>query len=360
MKNIILNGGVGFLSKTTGSSKKYLMDVVLIRIILIFLLVFYHSFCPFTGGWTGLPIEINPVTDSYRLFGAISHHFRLEAMVFISGLLFGHTLKLHPERLNFNSCVTKKAKRLLLPGIMFSAIYYLMFYNLDAPAHRIIIDLLDGCGHLWFLPMIFWCFVLCYTVERSKISPATILVISMLATLLPHPLQLFGLGKLYHYFFYFYIGFAMKTGYIRNLSGKNKSWILAMLAISVCLSFAIDEMRILWDPETVYERALRSVISGICSFVCASTMIAALYSLANRPKVLNFLERHPALITVSGYCYGVYIYHQFILQYLYYKTDLVLAMPTMFPWVGFAVSLVLSLLFCFLTQKTRFGRYLIG
>ena len=90
-------------------------------------------------------------------------------------------------------------------------------------------------------------------------------------------------------------------------------------------------------------------------------MIVSMYSLANRPKTPEFLECHPALITISGYCYGVYIYHQFILMYLYYKTDLISIVPNaLFPWLGFAITLVLSLIFCFLTLRTRLGRYLIG
>lgn len=183
----------------------------------------------------------------------------------------------------------------------------------------------------------------------------------MFTALLPRHAQLLGLGNLYHFFFYFYVGFAMKRDYIRNISVKNKYWILGLLAISLSLSFFIDVMHIYWIPAGFAERAMRSVTSGVASLGCASSMIVALYSLANKPRVINFLDRHPALITVSGYCYGVYIYHQFILWYLYYKTDFISLLPNaFFPWAGFAIALVLSLLFCHLTLKTRFGRYLIG
>lgn len=40
-----------------------------------------------------------------------------------------------------------------------------MFYDLQASWYNIIWKLLNGCGHLWFLPMIFWCFVLVYLIE---------------------------------------------------------------------------------------------------------------------------------------------------------------------------------------------------
>lgn len=32
----------------------------------------------------------------------------------------------------------------------------------------------------------------------------------------------------------------------------------------------------------------------------------------------------------------------------------------MLPWIAFVITLALSLSFCWLTLKTKFGRYLIG
>lgn len=147
------------------------MDVVLIRLTLIFFLVFYHAFCPFTGAWIAPPCEDFHTIEVYKWLGLLTHNFRLESMVFISGLLFGYTLTLHPERLSFNSCIIKKVKRILLPSLLFSIVYYLLFYDLDVPLHSILLKLLNGCGHLWFLPMIFWCFVICYILERLRVTP---------------------------------------------------------------------------------------------------------------------------------------------------------------------------------------------
>lgn len=90
-------------------------------------------------------------------------------------------------------------------------------------------------------------------------------------------------------------------------------------------------------------------------------MIVFLYSVANKSRVQNYLEQCPKLVILSGYCYGVYIYQQFILKYLYYKTAFASYVSTeAFPWIGFVVALVFSLLLCHLTLKTKFGRYLIG
>ena len=143
------------------------MDVVAIRLSLIFLLVVYHALCIFTGAWDS-PYTPAINIPTYDWLGMLMHSFRLETMVFISGLLLGYNASKKPNALSFNSCVVKKAKRILLPCLLFGIIYYVMFYDLQASWYNIIWKLLNGCGHLWFLPMIFWCFVLVYLI---KITP---------------------------------------------------------------------------------------------------------------------------------------------------------------------------------------------
>ena len=180
----------------------FLLDVAAIRITLIFALVFYHAFCPFTGAWDFPVYDIQPI-ELYKWLGLISHFFQLEAMVFISGLLFGYTLKRHPERLTFNNCVVKKAKRLLLPCLFFSAIYYFLFYDLNEQWGTILLKLSNGVDHLWFLPMIFWCFVLCYLTERLRIPPPLVLLASIIILALPSVDLFLGLKRVHRFFSFF-------------------------------------------------------------------------------------------------------------------------------------------------------------
>lgn len=145
------------------TQKKFLMDVVAIRLSLIFLLVVYHALCIYTGAWDSpfIPAIDIPI---YNWLGTFIHLSQLESMVFISGLLLGYYAYIRPETLSFHSCVVKKAKRILLPCLFFGVIYYVMFYDLQVSWYSIFWKLFNGCGHLWFLPMIFWCFVLVYLI----------------------------------------------------------------------------------------------------------------------------------------------------------------------------------------------------
>lgn len=343
----------------TESKRGYLNDVAVLRLTLIFLLVFYHAFCPFTGAWD-TPYENFPQIETYKWLGILSHYFQLETMVFISGLLFGYALTRSPERLNFNNCVTKKAKRILLPCLLFSVIYYLMFYDSSEVWYVIVYKILCGCGHLWFLPMIFWCFVIVYLLERNRITPPhLVLIISAIVSITALPVSLFGLGRTMVYFTYFYFGFCIMRGYIKfkHLSVMVSLTYIVIYALLIVLYEqvkGIGDAGIIWTLSRI--GALR-----IIHLVAALLMIYALYSLANRPSIKTALDKMPVLIKLSGYCYGVYIYQQFILKYLYYDT----AMPNhftpeMLPWIGVALALLLSIVFCYLTLKTRLGRYLIG
>lgn len=351
--------------------KKYLFDVVLIRLVLIFFLVFYHAFCPFTGAWDAFDDQFYNI-EIYKWLGLLTHNFRLESMVFISGLLFGYTINIYPERLCIKNCVIKKLKRVILPSLIFSVLYYLIFDSDNKDIVNVIINISNGYGHLWFLPMIFWSFVLCFIIEKitpphsysiSNKSHVFILIICFIMLQnFPFEINYLGLGKLHRYFFYFYLGFCMKRGYINMIIIQKKIWLYVLLMIYLlsCVSYEIIISS--WEsPEGLFNIVLRSLLIKILHPICVLSMLTFLYSIANRKCVIDKLKSYPILLTLSGYCYGVYIYHQFILKYLYYKTSFSNHFSLeLIPWIGFLIALLLSLLCCHITLRTKIGRFLIG
>lgn len=340
--------------------KKFLMDVVIIRLSLIFLLVFYHAFCIYTGSWE-VPYDGFPDIPIYYWLGHFSHGFQLEAMVFISGLLFGHTISLHSERLNFQGCVVKKVKRILLPCLLCSSVYYWMFYDREAAWYSILFKLMNGCGHLWFLPMIFWCFVCCYLLERFPFfSFHKVLIITILACIFsPGALLPFGLGHLFSFFIYFYLGFALKRGLFswKLLSEKKSILFICIYLILICLK------KIIADYHTIYltQKIVSVLLSRVVGIFAALSMVISVYSLANIERLKVKLKSIPILVTLNSYCYGVYIYQQFILVYLYYHINLpYFVSPGILPWIGLFITLNTSVALCYITLKTRIGRFLIG
>ena len=188
------------------------------------------------------------------------------------------------------------------------------------------------------------------------------LVLSLLVSVL-NPMQAlpFGLGNVGKYYVYFLMGFGLKQGLMSlpKDSGRNILRAVGIFVVAFC-SFMLLKDR--WQVASSFiEEVARLATFNICTLLTAMSLLYILYNLSNRTKVVEWLKAKPVLITLSGYCYGVYIYQQFILQYLYYKTSVpLLVNEYALPWIGFAVALVLSLLLCWVSLKTRVGRFLIG
>lgn len=95
--------------------------------------------------------------------------------------------------------------------------------------------------------------------------------------------------------------------------------------------------------------------------IYSSLGLVTVFLMASYLIYVRNVSLSPGLINLSTYCFGIYLFQQFILYYIYYRTD-VLSMISIeaLPWISFVAALVLSYLFTMFTLKTRVGRYLIG
>ena len=183
----------------------------------------------------------------------LTHNSQLETMVFISGLLLGYQAMQRTEALNFRFCVLKKIKRLLLPCFLFGIVYYVLFYDLSASPISIIYRILNGCGHLWFLPMIFWCFVFTFIIIIKLPPPIHygILTFSLLAVLNPLGFLPLGLGSVWSYFLFFYLGFCIKQQFIKlPLFSKRNSLLAVSIFVISFVGFML--IREYWPADNVF------------------------------------------------------------------------------------------------------------
>lgn len=111
------------MSSNTSNNKQLLYEVVVIRLFLIVMLVFYHAFAIFSGGWA--PIEDYPEIPVYDLMDKLSYACLLETFVFISGYILGYQVRQRGAEkvLKAKNIFVKKFKRLIIPSIIFSTIY---------------------------------------------------------------------------------------------------------------------------------------------------------------------------------------------------------------------------------------------
>lgn len=213
----------------------YLYDVAIIRIILVILLVLYHAFAPFSGAWT--PIEGYPDIRSYWWFDKFSYAFMLETFVFVSGYVYGYQVKTKGEsRLEFKSLFLSKFKRLMIPSIIFSLLYILLLQDINQPVVKTLYEVVCGVAHMWFLPMLFWCFIAVWLIEKSHVPSQVAVLVIIAMSLLPIPSLPCQIHHVFYYLPFFYAGYMLQR---RDISLKSlyKPNVVVMLTIAFIALF---------------------------------------------------------------------------------------------------------------------------
>jgi len=369
---------------------KYLLDAAVIRPLIIAIVVIYHAFIIYSGGWEE-PIGF----QSVKLYGWIAkffNTFQMPAIIFVSGYIYGYQQLTLGRFDSLKDIVIKKFKRLVLPGVFFSLIYFFMFYRWeDYTFLSSVLKILSGVGHLWFLPMLFWCFVvgkilvnMCFKRLPGQLNQNELgtlnskcgleVVISkdvyvwmsflflLMISLFPCPLPL-GLGSATRYMVFFWGGFLVWR-YHDWIIGKTCDLKYVVLIVS-CFLFLFLLSNYFFIPvsedQNLIWRLTRYMVNRIVILPVSIFGVCAIYLLTN--YVIDKCRVRPAswVVNAGAICFGVYIYQQFVLEVLYYKTSLPqLVGPYWLPWIACVVTFVLSIMFSQLTLKTRLGRYLIG
>lgn len=66
-----------------------------------------------------------------------------------------------------------------------------------------------------------------------------------------------------------------------------------------------------------------------------------------------------SLVYLSDCCFGVYLFQQFVLKFIYDSELPHLLNPYLLPWLGFVVSLMISIILTILLRKTKLGRQIL-
>ncbi len=342
-----------------------LVDVNLIRPILIFLLVLMHSFAIYAGGWE-LPLGIEDMKAYYWLTKFLSG-FRMQGIIFIAGYVFAFQVLELKRNYSVKGMIRKKFKRLIIPCLFFSVIYSFCFTPLsDIFTLSSFISILSGKGHLWFLTMLFWSFVLITIVHNHvRMNMWLIFIFFALISLVPVPIK-FGIGNCIHYFVYFYGGYLLfqYRNYVFCNLLKTKYFFSSVILYSMILLFLTllnEYLLSIKDDFNLMLKVLDLMILNFNRLLIAVAGILCMYVIVNYFIEIKKMILPKYVLQASSICYGVYVFHQFILEYLYYYTPLPRYLGTYWlPIGGFVICMLFSILFSKLTLKTKFGRFLIG
>ena len=343
--------------------KKILTEVAIIRPILIVLLVFYHAFAPYSGGWA--PIEGFPEIPAYWWMDKLSYFFMLEMFVFLSGYVFGYQVRTKGEvKLVFKSLFLSKFKRLMIPCMIFSVFYILLFRDMaQMGPYDLLNGIISGTGHMWFLPMLFVCFMAIWLIEKMHISPKIVLPVLFLAAMLPIKVLPLHAGHSVYYMFWFYLGYVIQRKDIQLRQYYTPQKVAFLAAVFVVLFPIVT----LFDNDSIasigggsLELLLKLLRSGL-SIVAKTIGIFMLLCLIGMKERNRQSEMPNWIIKIGGLCMGVYLFQQFVLKVLYDFTILPEYLgPFVLPWAGFVIALTGSLILTYLLQKIKLGRFILG
>lgn len=334
-------------------------EVTLMRTVLALLIVFMHSFTCYNGSWTQPAgyVEI----PLYKWLTRTSFAFTLEAFVFLSGYLSAFQRITLQRTDDFWKLMVNKLKRLILPSIIFSVLYFVLFFEYKGVSNTVY-SIINGCGHMWYLPMLFWCFVFGWMLEQVKIKDGWKLAFLIALNLIPKytlPLQL---SSAFSFMVYFYLGFLFY-----KYSDKIKALItphnLTIAWLVFIVFFVIlrpmRDVLVTNENQSIYSKMLICVGNNACQLFYASAGLIAFYGTA-----VYYTQRHQlsdSTKKIAACCFGIYLFQQFVLQLLYYKTGFPLWVgPYWLPWCGFVIAAAVSYVLSDLLLKTKTGKFLIG
>ena len=339
--------------------KKLVYEVSIIRPLVIFLLVVFHCLCIYIGSWESIENLIR-VPIYYWMANLISG-FRIETISLVAGYIFAYQNIDLKRYIPLLSLMKKKFLRLIVPCWFFGIFYYLLIMYNYINWKESIYYILNGAGHLWFLPMLFWCFVCLWIIHHYQPNRFWTFIILSILSILPIPSLPFGLTRMPHFAFYAYAGYCLWI-YRERILEKflKKKWIVLFIATYLVLLYINCSLKHFGAEG--YELPLYAkILTRVLKYFTIFTGISALYLIVSSYTINPHFRPSSWIVQSSKICYGVYIFHQFILKYLYYQTSLLEYVGSYWlPWAALGITLPLSIILSILFLKTKVGSFLIG
>ena len=331
-----------------------LNEISIFRPFLILCILIGHCFAVYSGVWEK-PDDIAYI-EAYKFINPIFISFQLAGFTFISGYLAAYK----KQSIFKKGFLLKKLQRLILPSIIFSTIYYFLFKyqgNHTIGVLESTVYILNGSGHLWFLPMLFWCFVFLWIIVKMNFNSWIVLSLFLISFISPIPLYRIplGIGKAIYYFPFFYFGFLIWQ--LRCRQYRQNFLIIATFCL-YCFSlvFKLHCFSKFIGETTLFLTTLKNTVDLICLLSGTYTTYLVIM------KLFHNVDKLPRCVMLANkYSYAVYVIHQFILLWLVYDVNYTQKLNEyLVPFFWLAATLFLSCLLSIVFLKTKFGKFLLG
>lgn len=341
------------------SKKGKFQDFVILRGIAIVGVVFYHSF--------SVLYSLSADNKLYNFFFKDVFMFlslnmaMLPLFVFISGYLFSYTQKKNYK--NFSQIVSNKSKRLLFPYFFFGLLFTIFSFDGSIlNVFSVVKTLIRGADHLWFLVMLFGCFVTLSLVQTKiyLISVPIILYLfyfCLIGGKYEYLTKVFTYERFIIFFPWFCIGFYSNKydTFFKQLFTFERILILFLLYLTINITA--------WCNGYIWFGIIDNFFSYITQFLFILLIWGVAYIVsskneANSTKIFNKLD---------SLSFGIYIFHMYLINLIlrYFSRnlnfiDIGRQTGIYFSIFLFLFSFVTSFYITKLVKRTRLGQTLLG
>lgn len=341
-------------------NKGRLNDVVIIRSLAIIMVVAFHAYYMMMVEGH-FPASAQMYHSMYFNLNCMILQFRMPLFIFISGYLFSHLENDRGKYSTFKGLFTNKFKRLIIPFFVFATVFMISINNFSWRPYYA-----WSYEHLWFIPMLFWCFVFTRIQSFAVWSKSSLWKIGMLSVFLVFniipqiQMPMLALPNFLKWYFWFYFGYQLylKRDAVYHALNMHKI-VFTILLISTFAICVLAKCTLLNDNaiHTWYTELGNIAIVLLLWYWINNLLINKLSS--GGVKTFEKLNK---------YSYGIYVFHNWLQPFMISSTAIALfgldamAMhyPILFPLLFTVASFAVSLAVSWLLLKTRAGRFLIG
>ena len=229
----------------------------------------------------------------------------------------------------------------------------------------LIYEIICGEGHLWYLPMLFGCFVIAHFTKDAN-KPSVLLIVAFVISAFSRCPNIFRISQIAYYFFYFYVGlfvYKYRELIINYVSLRNNTkkllWGGGIFVLSIIVLLPLNVYLKSLNLDTWIKGYFLAALIRAINIVYSSIGIAFWYYvsilLSRKSTKVPSMVIHFNVLSM-----GVYVFHQFVLMYLYYHTSL----PTicgsyLLPWVAILISFPTSIILSHFFRLNRIGKYIL-
>jgi len=321
-----------------------LLEVTLVRCFAVLTLVVHHTYCIYTG-WGDV---INtPFDNAYAIIMSfLIPDANMPLFTFLAGYLLYYQLqqgKYNDGKVFFRN----KVHRLLIPYLILGSIVVFLKYGADTSIKEV---LYGAPNHLWFCLMLFYCYVIYWSVEKllGSFVNACLAIISL--AIITHVGSMWkmyyalhwptGIEIAAYYYFFFYFGSICR----KYKDFLFQSWYSIILFMLMYVSIDIP--------------IVRMVVYSLLIFAIAEVI----YPLIFKSECANSI-----LSKIAGCSFGIYVIHSIILWNIsHYPPILKYTAPILegyyiaAPILLFIIVFLISWGLTELLLKTKVGRYLLA